>query len=304
MLSNIKILFFVCQAKSALLNWVLMSRRKIPLLLLIVGVALIFIAILWFAYSQQFGSAAITVESIPEANVYVNDEMVGRTPYTGEFKAGDVVVKLIPLAFDSPRIPYEVNVKLTSGVNTIVKRTLGETELDSSGEIVSFEKTNENKSAVAVVTKPDNSQVTLEGKPSEHSPVRFSDIEPGTYSLKVTANGYQERTLSINTEKGYTLTAIVDLAKLPEQVQGEQNPLETEVQKEQQKTIVIEDTPVGFLRVRADASAESEEVDQVEPGEEFALLETSEDGEWYKIEPGWISSEYAEVKEPIEQEER
>ena len=297
MLSNIKIKINVCQDKHALLNWVLMSRKKVPLLLLLLGVILIFVSILWYIFSQQFGSAALTIESIPEANVYVNDEMVGRTPYSGEFKAGDVTIELIPLAFDSPRIPFKTSVKLTADVNTVVRRSLGETELDSAGEIISFEKTGGNKSAIAVVTKPDNATVTLEGKTTEHSPVRFSDVEPGTHTLKISADGYEDRSFSVNSEAGYTLTVIVDLAKLPEQPVEEVQVLET---------VLILSTPVGFLRVRTEPSTTSEEVAQVESGDELPLLATDEATGWYKIQledgaEGWISNEYAEVKQQAQE---
>lgn len=306
-ISYLKNLVDVCQEIIALLNWFLMSRRKMPLLLLVVGIVLIFASIIWYVFSQQFGSAAITVESIPEANVYINEELVGRTPYTGEYKAGDVTVKLIPLAFDSPRIPYEANVKLTAGVKTIIRRSLGETELDSAGEIVSFEKTGDSKSAVAVVTKPDNAKVELEGKQQEHAPIRFSNVDPGTYTLKILADGYEERSFSINTEKGYTLTAIVDLSKVVEESVPEQ-VLSTLEERPDKKLVTILSTPLGFLRVRSEPSTTSEEVAQVESGDELELLETDEETGWYKVrlveeevEEGWISNEYAEVKQPAQE---
>lgn len=286
-----------------------MSRQKLPLLMLIIGIVLILAAVLWYVFSQQFGSAALRVESSPEANVYINDELVGRTPYSGEFKAGDISLSLIPLAFDSPRMPFEQEVKLTSGVETVVRRSLGETQLDSSGEIISFERNGSGETAVAVVTKPDNARVLLQGHTSEHSPIRFSDIKPQIYTLTVTADGYGERSFSIEPKEGYTLTVIVDLAKSAENLpsSSEENTI-TQTQETQQKYVVILSTPTGFLRVRSAPSTTSNEVTQVESGKEFELLETDQKSGWYKIKldieagEGWISNEYSEIKQQSEQQ--
>ncbi len=282
-----------------------MSGKKISVLLFVVGIILIFSSVLWFILSQQFGSASLTVDSVPEANVYVDGQMVGKTPYSGEFKAGEVAVKLIPLAFDSPRIPFEAKVKLVAGVDTVVRRSLGETQLDSSGEIISFEKSGGNQVSVTVVTTPDNAQVTLDGLSTEYSPVRFDDVDPSrSYSLTIRADGYEEKIFSIAPQKGYTLTAIVNLAKneKPEVSENPQESTSSELKKTEK--VVILSTPVGFLRVRTEESTNSPEVSQVKPGEEYELLETSSDGKWYKIKlldeslgSGWISSEYAEIKE-------
>ena len=269
-----------------------MVRNRIPFVLVIIGIVLIAAAGLWFVFSRQLGSAAVNIDSSPESNVYINGELVGRTPYVGEHNAGEISIKLLPLSFDSPRIPFEGKLKLTAGVETILRRNLGETQLDSSGEIISFEKTGQSDAAVTVVTTPDNAEVSLEGKNIEHSPVRFSDLETREYKLKIRAEGYQDQEFSISPQLGYTLTALVDLAKSPQEELINQPANEVGSEKK----ILILSTPTGFLRVRSGPSQDDGEVGRVEPGEEFPLLETSQDEKWYKIDMGWISSEYAEIK--------
>src|SRR5690554_1361628 len=66
-LTNIKNFGVVCQVKYPLLNCVLMLRKRLPLLLLILGGISIFASLAWYLYSQRFTSGALTVESVPEA---------------------------------------------------------------------------------------------------------------------------------------------------------------------------------------------------------------------------------------------
>ena len=64
--------------------------------------------------------------------------------------------------------------------------------------------------------------------------------------------------------------------------------------------VKINDTPTGFLRVRAEASLSSAEVTRVNPGETFSLKD--EKSGWYQIEyetgkTGWVAGQYAEKYE-------
>ncbi len=93
------------------------------------------------------------------------------------------------------------------------------------------------------------------------------------------------------------------LAQLPrvEEATVEASP-SAEVLDETTEKIEILDTPVGFLRVRSAPATTTTEAGQVKPKEEYVLLETSKDLEWYKIEykagkEGWVSSQYAKKKQ-------
>jgi N-acetylmuramoyl-L-alanine amidase len=60
--------------------------------------------------------------------------------------------------------------------------------------------------------------------------------------------------------------------------------------------IVIKDTPLGYLRVREDASTTASESGRVKPGETYEMLEEKPD--WFKIKidnkSGWVSAVYAQ----------
>ena len=60
---------------------------------------------------------------------------------------------------------------------------------------------------------------------------------------------------------------------------------------EEVEMVVITVTPTGWLNVRAGPGPTFGVVGKVYPEENYPLLET--DGEWYKIEIGWISKQYA-----------
>lgn len=269
--------------------------------MIVVGLLLLVGALIWLFYNRQFGSAGIKVESIPEANVYINGELVGRTPYEGEYQAGEVELQLIALAFDSPRMPYEQNIKLTPGVQTIVRRNLGETTTDTAGEVISFEKNNDNSAAITVVTTPDSSSVTLDNSNTDSSPVRFGNINLGEHQISVSAEGYETRSFEVRAVAGFTLTAIVDLQRKPENELNAQSA-KTSDTTQQEQFVVIQETPVGYLRVRSEPTTIAEEISQVNAGDEFLLLETDEETGWYKIrvsesEEGWVSNDYAEIKQ-------
>ena len=62
-------------------------------------------------------------------------------------------------------------------------------------------------------------------------------------------------------------------------------------------SILIKDTPTGFLRVREEPAITASEEARVKPGDQFDLLE--ENSGWFKIEyekgkQGWVYSQYAE----------
>jgi cytoskeletal protein RodZ len=66
-------------------------------------------------------------------------------------------------------------------------------------------------------------------------------------------------------------------------------------------TVTIKDTETGYLNVREGASTASKIITTIDPGATYPLLDTSTNGDWYKIElddgnAGWISTKYTEKK--------
>lgn len=280
-----------------------MKKFRIAILIVLSLVLLAGLVFFGLDYINPKG-AGLYIETEPTAAVYIDSEQVGRTPYRETREPQEVIVKLVPESFDTPLVPYETKITLTPGVETVIRRQFGQTEETSSGEIISFEKAEKDETSLAVVSIPDSAQVYTDGDISGFAPHKTSAILPGEHTIKLTASGYQDKSLVINTHEGYKLTAVVKLAISNEKTQIDEPQEEP---KEEEKKVTIENTPTGFLRVREEPSTLATELGQVEPGEEYLLVSTDEDTGWFEIrfteeETGWISNNYARLKDANEKE--
>ncbi|MEK7182659.1 MAG: PEGA domain-containing protein [Patescibacteria group bacterium] len=274
-----------------------MSRKVILIGIILLAGAL---AALFFIRSRiAQASAGILIETEPTATVFLDGEQVGTTPFRAQRRPSEVTVKLIPFAQGSPLVPFETKVTLVSGIETVIKRSFGPTEDESSGEVLLFEKMGGRVATVAIVSTPDAAQISLDGKTIGFTPRKIEEAEPGQHTLRLSAEGYSPREMNIQTVAGYKLTIIAKLAKLPE-AQEEKKVEETTQQKIQLVEILT--TPTGFLRVRTEPSTTATESARVTPGKRYTLLEENEDKSWYKIEyeegkTGWISAQYTKKVE-------
>lgn len=248
--------------------------------------------------------AGVFIMTDPPANVFIDGEEVGRTPYEINRSPGEVVIKLIPDSFQAPLTPYETKVNLIAGVQTVIKREFGESQEASSGEIISFERIAKEETSLTVVTIPDSVQLEIDGRDKAFTPHKTSSILPGEHTLVLSAEGFLERIIEVKTHQGYKLTAIIKLAQAENKVQETPGITPTPIDENEAKKEMIEilSTPTGFLRVRKEPSTLGEEVGQVKPGEKYPLLETDEKTGWFKIEyeedgEGWISNQYAKKVE-------
>ncbi|MEK7111708.1 MAG: PEGA domain-containing protein [Patescibacteria group bacterium] len=279
--------------------------RKLRIILLVVlGIGFVVgLALFLIGYFRP-KEASLNIETTPASLVYINGQQVGRTPYRSNISPGEVVVKLVPEATDTALTPFETKVNLVSGIETVIRREFGETEDTSSGEIISFEKIGGKEASLAVVSVPNNAQVSIDGVKRGFAPVK-NTVTPGEHQIIVSAPGFTERVLSsIQTLIGYKLTAVVKLAST-----GESR--KEEAPKEEKQTLVeILSTDTGFLRVREKPGPAGAEVAQVKPGQRFLFLEEDAESGWYKIEylpaqageagkEGWVSNTYSKKVEGV-----
>lgn len=277
----------------------LLSMKKLWAVLITLGAIALLVGLSLFLIGTfQPKGAGILVKTTPSATVYINGEQVGKTPYEATRASGEILVKLVPDSGDKALAQYETRVTLNPKIQTIINRDFGESEETSQGETVSFERIGGKEASLAVVSVPDNAQVSIDGQLIGFAPYKTSAFAPGEHQIAVSAPNYIERTVSVRTLAGYKLTVVVKLASTGEAQEPQITP------QEQIKVSMVEilDTPTGFLRVRAAASVGSEEVGQVKPGETYRYLETDEATGWYKIEyekakEGWVSNQYAKLVE-------
>lgn len=255
----------------------------------------------------------IFADTSPSSSVYINGELVGKTPFKGTYEAGNINLKLVPEASDQNLIPYETNITLTPGIQTVIRREFGKTEEESSGDVVSFEKESGKTTSLVVISTPDNAQVSLDGVPRGFAPYKTSTISPAKHLVTIKTPGYTDRTMTVETRLGFRLTVFAKLAKSNDPIQNGEEASQTPAPLI--KTYVqILDTPTGFLRVRTEPGTKGEEIAEVKPGSKYPYLDTDAETGWLKIqyqEPkpglpsgimGWVSGEFAKKVEDQNQE--
>lgn len=283
--------------KFLLLKFIQSMRRKlIVIFLVLVGMFLIAVSFLAFFGVFKTQPAGIQIETEPKSDVFINGVNVGKTPYEATRESGDIVIRLVPES-DLELDDYETKVYLVSGVKTIIKRSFKESEEETSGATVSFEKTSEEESLVTVVSIPDNAQISIGGRVYGFAPLR-TKIKEGEHELLVSKEGYLDKKLSIRSYNGYKLTAVVKLQKNTVVLAAE-TPVISQPESTTEK-IEILNTDIGFLRVRSEPKSNSELVGQVKPGEVFDVWEKDISSGWYKIKfedkEGWVSGEFVKLQ--------
>lgn len=249
--------------------------------------------------------AGIVVNTNPSSSVYINGSFVGKSPYKGVYKAGEVVVKLVPDTTDKNYISFETKINLVSGIETLIRREFAVSEEESSGDISSFDKLSSNETSLVVVTTPDNASISVDGVPRGFAPYKTSVISPAAHQITVKAPGYIDRVMTLTVQDGYRLTVFAKLAKSTQNV--DESVLPAETTNAVKKYVQILETPTGFLRVRTLPGSAGEEIAEVKPNSKYLHLETDATSGWYKIqyqEPkpglpngitGWVSNQYSKI---------
>lgn len=301
---------------------------------LIIAVAVLVIILGGLIIKNKFFSrpaaGALQVSATPKATVYIDGELKGVTPFfSDKIEAGEHLIKIVPETTIDNLISWEGKVNLAPGIITAINRNLGATEAESSGEILSLERiSSRNTASLTVISIPDQAVVKINSEPKGFAPVLEENLTPGDYQVVVSSPGFEERSITAQTVAGYKLTVNVKLAQKIEGI-AEATPsgeLEEEEEEEEVEAspspspspspegspkpsptppdkpyVRIKETGTGWLRVRAEAQIDSEELAKVDVGEMFPYLNEEKFG-WYKIEyetgkEGWVSGTYSELVE-------
>lgn len=245
--------------------------------------------------------AGILVDTSPTSDVFIDDILAGKTPFQETHQSGQITLKLVPLITDQNLLPFETKINLTSGIQTVVRREFGDTEDDSSGDIISFDPDSGQGASLVVVSTPDNAQVSLDGIPRGFAPFKTDTISPATHQITVRAPGYSDRVMTVNTKQGFRLNLFAKLAKIKEA------PLPAATPKSPTQTVTILTTPTGYLNVHTKPGAGTNNIGQVKPGDKFPYLGSDQTTGWYEIQfeasaaglpngiTGWITNQYATI---------
>jgi uncharacterized protein YgiM (DUF1202 family) len=286
-------------------------------LALVVLLSLVLSACTW-PFAKKAG---LSVSSQPQSEVILNGQVIGKTPLTLEsVDPGTSTIRLVPT--DTTLEAYETKINLVPGTKTVVSWDFGLSKTQSGGYSLSFEKNSSKDSAMLnVISYPNASSVTIDGKPEGFTPLQTESLSVGTHTVTVSSPGHQDRTVKVNLAAGFKTIvnfqlsmqqSILDLPDSPEATpSADATPSATTpitpttpgapttpvATAPKPPYVEILDTPTGFLRVRATPSGT--EVAQVKPGEMFPYVESTASG-WFQItyatdKQGYISSQYAKL---------
>jgi len=303
--------------------------KKKWLIIIVAVLALVLVGLIFKSkFFNRQGPGALQISTTPRAVVYLDGSQVGVTPFFDDkIKSGEHTVKLVPESTTDNLVAWEGKVNLLSGILTVINRNFGSSESNSSGEILTLERTGrKDKSSLAVISVPDQAVVKIAGEPRGFTPLTVDDLTPGDYSVIISAPGYEEKSVSASTIGGYKLIINVQLAQQMEGIEGATESADAEDEQTSEEEdgevtptptakatpttkadlpdkpyVTVKDTPTGWLRVRSEPSTSGEEVAKINTGESFPYLDEKDNG-WYKIEyedgeEGWASGVYLDLVE-------
>ncbi len=293
-------------------------KTKLLLLFLLLLIFGGFIGSKFFILDKENTFGKLKIISSPATEVFIDNVPVSSTPYENKYKVGEYLIKLIPDKGATDTASWQGKINIYKNALTYVNRELGNSDITSAGEIFTITKMdkkpkNDTVGEIYVETEPTGAIVYLDNDEKGVAPLILADVLKGDHELSVFMPGFFRRTQKVNVTSGYRVNAQFKLAldassapkvaspspklSITPDVKGEATKSATT----KKTTILIKDTPTGFLRVRSEPSISAEEVIQVKPGETYEFLEES-DG-WYKIrfdtnKSGWVYSQYATKVEP------
>lgn len=274
-------------------------------LLLIIPVLLFAV----FIYAIVFGKiklwqtekfSGLQISALPRSTVFLDSKELGKTPFRDEkLKPGDYILKLVPESGGLQLSAWANPVKLSPNTMTVVNVQFGRNDDEEESEITYLEKIDSDQGEIAILSNPDKADIKIDSKDKYQTPVIVKNVPQKDLEVEVSKDGFNSKIVRIKTIKGFRLTIIVKLGvrgKKEENTKPKEGSPSADLTK---KTILVKETPTGWLRVRLEPSVDASEVAKIKPGEKYPLLE--EKTGWVKIEfeknkTGWVSSEYVDVK--------
>lgn len=235
--------------------------------------------------------AGIRIESTKQAQVLIDNQVVGNTPYQAENLTEKEYLVEIKSEDASSSASWKGYVKLNSGTLSIVKRELEVKQQASSGEVITLEKGQ----GVTITSTPTDAEIVIDGKSYGRTPISIADLQPGEHQFVLSKQNYLNRAIRAVLVEGFNLNLNVDLAL----AEADLTNLPT-IPISQTSEVVVKPTPTNFLRVRSAATTSSSEVTRVAPGDTLTVLE--EQGSWFKVrtsegKEGYVSATYVEKKQ-------
>lgn len=292
-----------------------MDKKKLLLLSVSIVILLALAATtkVLFLDHQSNSVSALRVDSVPSADLYINDQIVGKTPYDNEkMTPGEYKIKLVATGVTGTFYPWETKIKLTPESLTYVSRDIGKTDAQSGDQILWLEKLPSDQDAqLAVISDPDGAKVTVDAVLKGTASSIFKDIPPGNHDIIISMDNFADQIIKGQIRPGFRLNAAVKLAR--SDGSAATNPISTSPATATSSAtvasssasasdsfprpyVLIKETGTGFLRVRSSPSTTATESSRVKPGEKYALLQEQSGWDQIKLSSssGWVNDQYVQ----------
>ena len=290
-------------------------KRKLSLLLILIVLFVVFVAVRFFILDKQKVTGQLKIISSPGVSVFINNVIIGKTPFDDKYKVGEYLLKLIPEETATDTASWNGKINIYKNALTYVNRELGSSDIASAGEIFTTAKMtkkpqNAGTGEIYVETEPQGAIVTLDGDEKGVAPAIMENVSRGDHELSVFMPGFFRRTQKVNVDAGYRVNAAFKLAIDQNSSFAKESDDKTKSASDSGTTtiityVTINNNPQGWLRVRVDGLIDATESAKVKPGEKYELID--EKTGWFKIKyndnkeglvsgdftEGWVSSEYS-----------
>lgn len=282
-------------------------KRKLLFILAVVLVASGLFLLVRVIYTfKDVGRGGLQVTANVEGRVLLDGEHIGDIPVRklnqqDTLPVGNYELRIEPK--DTNLAAYTTRIRINSGVLTAVDKTFLPGSLGSS-YVLTLEKSSNPKPQIEITSIPDTALITIDSVPSGTTPYKSDALSASEHEIELQKEGFSKKTIRIRTVEGHVLVVSAtlgtgDIGSVQEQ-NLEPSPTASvgiTPTPTTPETVVITQTPNGFLRVRSGPGTSFSEIGRVRPGESYPL--TDEQSGWYQIEVdpntvGWVSSQFAE----------
>ena len=281
-------------------------KGKLILLTVLIVLFIAFVGIKYLILGSQNQIGRIKIISSPRATVFLNSVASGQTPFDRELKSGEYMIKLIPQGEATSAASWQGKVKISQNSLSYVNRELGSSDITSAGEIFTIapmekKPKDSNLGEISVETDPAGAIVYLDNDEKGVASLIMTDVPRGQHELSIYIPGFFRRTQKINVEGRYRVNAVfklaIDESQKPPTSNAQPTPATDSAKPGKKIFVKVVDTPTGFLRVRKEASSDSEEIGRVKPGDQLEVVDQAD--VWYQVKydgekTGWVSSEFVE----------
>lgn len=157
------------------------------------------------------GKSGLSVEVLNgEAEVLLDDEYLGKTPYSSEeVNSGEhkVTVK-------SDSVTYETNVTFSPNSEVALNRDLGISNAFSSGQNFWLEE-SDSSTVLSVISEPSGAKIFVDNTQMGTAPYSTDTLSEGEYDLRIEAAGFETQTARIKIQKDYKLNIVAKLFPVP-----------------------------------------------------------------------------------------